>query len=146
MSTDATNLIAADQGYQDEGVGAVDAFQVQQRYGEERAKRLRDDGNSQFIDLSLSDKPELNSFLSDPWADPARVKDANTLFPDNRCKMLILGAGWGGLLYAIRMVEAGVRPEDIRIVDSATGFGGTWYWNRYPGDRKSTRLNSSHWE
>ena len=30
------------------------------------------------------------------------------------------------------MVEAGIRPEDIRIIDPAGGFGGTWYWNRYP--------------
>jgi cation diffusion facilitator CzcD-associated flavoprotein CzcO len=55
------------------------------------------------------------------------------MFPDKRCQLLILGAGWGGLLYAIRMIQAGMRPDDIRIVDIAGGFGGTWYWNRYPG-------------
>jgi cation diffusion facilitator CzcD-associated flavoprotein CzcO len=55
------------------------------------------------------------------------------MFPNNRCQMLILGAGFGGLLYSVRMIEAGFRPEDIRIVDSAGGFGGTWYYNRYPG-------------
>jgi len=47
--------------------------------------------------------------------------------------MLILEAGFGGLLYAVRMIEAGVRPEDIRIVDSAGGFSGTWYYNHYLG-------------
>jgi len=31
------------------------------------------------------------------------------------------------------MIEAGVRPEDIRIVDSAGGFSGTWYYNHYLG-------------
>jgi cation diffusion facilitator CzcD-associated flavoprotein CzcO len=31
------------------------------------------------------------------------------------------------------MIEASVRPEDIRIVDTAGGFRGTWYYNRYPG-------------
>lgn len=31
------------------------------------------------------------------------------------------------------MIQAGIRPEDIRIVDMAGGFGGTWYYNRYPG-------------
>jgi cation diffusion facilitator CzcD-associated flavoprotein CzcO len=55
------------------------------------------------------------------------------MFPDNHCQMLILGAGLGRLLYVVRMIEAGIRPEDIRIVDSAGGFGGTWYYNRYPG-------------
>ncbi|KAF2811306.1 FAD/NAD(P)-binding domain-containing protein [Mytilinidion resinicola] len=117
--------------YQDEGVPTVAALQIEKRYGEERAKRLRDDGDSQFVDISLSDK--FHSFLDDPWVDAAPVKNASSMFPNNRCQVLILGAGWGGLLYAIRMIETGVRPEDIRIVDRAGGFGGTWYWNRYPG-------------
>jgi cation diffusion facilitator CzcD-associated flavoprotein CzcO len=128
----ATNTaIATDQGWEDEGVPGVDALQLENRYGEERAKRLREDGDSQFVDISLSEK--FHSFIEDPWIDPVAVKDAKTMFPGNRCQMIILGAGWGGLLYAIRMVQAGISPEDIRIVDSAGGFGGTWYWNRYPG-------------
>ncbi|KAF2634160.1 FAD/NAD(P)-binding domain-containing protein [Massarina eburnea CBS 473.64] len=117
--------------YQDEGLLAVDALQVEQRYGEERAKRLRPEGDSQFIDISHS--PEHQSFLDDPWVDPKTIKDVKSLFPDGRCKMLILGAGMGGLVYAVRMIQAGVKPEDIRVVDLAGGFGGTWYWNRYPG-------------
>lgn len=47
--------------------------------------------------------------------------------------MLIIGAGWSGIQNAVRMVEAGIPAEDIRIIDPADGFGGTWYWNRYPG-------------
>lgn len=31
------------------------------------------------------------------------------------------------------MIQAGVRPEDLRIVEVGGGFGGTWYYNRYPG-------------
>lgn len=80
-----------------------------------------------IVDLSLSENDKFRSFLDDPWVDPATIKDARTMFPENRTHLLILGAGWGGLLYAIRMIEAGTRPEDIRIVDSAGGFGGTWY-------------------
>ncbi|KAF8862082.1 flavin-binding monooxygenase-like family protein [Acephala macrosclerotiorum] len=101
------------------------------RYGEERAKRLRPEANEQYVDISLSDK--FRHFQEDPWADKTVVKDVKTMFPDNRCEVLILGGGWGGLLYAVRMIDAGVRPEDLRIVDTAGGFGGTWYWNRYPG-------------
>jgi cation diffusion facilitator CzcD-associated flavoprotein CzcO len=130
-TTTAANIMASDQGYQDEGVPGVDALQVQKRYDSERAKRLRDDGDNQFIEISLSSK--FQSFLDDPWVDPSSIKDAQSMFPNNRCQLIILGAGWGGLLYAIRMIEAGIRPEDIRIVDTAGGFGGTWYWNRYPG-------------
>lgn len=55
------------------------------------------------------------------------------MFPENRYQVLALGAGFGGLLHAVRMVQAGIRPENIRIVDTAGVFGGTWYYNRYPG-------------
>ncbi|KAF2265468.1 FAD/NAD(P)-binding domain-containing protein [Lojkania enalia] len=123
--------MASEPGYQYEGVSGVDALQVEKRYGEERAKRLRDDGGDQFIDLSLS--IEFQSFIQDTWVEPSLVKNANIMFPDNRCEILILGGGLGGLLYAIRMIQVGISPKDIRIVDSAGGFGGTWYWNRYPG-------------
>jgi cation diffusion facilitator CzcD-associated flavoprotein CzcO len=129
--TAQVDAMASGQDYEDEGIPGVDALQLKIRYDEERAKRLRDDGINQYVDISLS-KQHAN-FLDDPWVDPATVKDVQTMFPDNRCHMLILGAGWGGLLYAIRMVEAGVSPQDIRIIDTAGGFGGTWYWNRYPG-------------
>ncbi|KAF2827982.1 flavin-binding monooxygenase-like family protein [Ophiobolus disseminans] len=126
------NPIPSALGYEDADAGpGVDALNLQKHYGEERAKRLRDDGNDQYHDISLS--PKFNFFIKDPWADASAVKDAKTLFPNNRCHMLILGAGWGGLLYAIRMIQAGVAAEDISIVDTAAGFGGTWYWNRYPG-------------
>ena len=127
---DARKMIS-DDTYQEVGVDGVDALQIEKRYGEERAKRLRDDGNNQFVDISHSSK--FQHFQEDPSVDTAAVKDARTMFPNDRCQMLILGAGFGGLLYAVRLIEAGIRPEDIRIVDSAGGFGGTWYWNRYPG-------------
>ena len=40
----ATQMVS-DQAYYDEGVKGVDALQVEQRYGKERAKRRRDEGN-----------------------------------------------------------------------------------------------------
>ncbi len=43
----------------------------------------------------------------------------------------IIGGGFGGLLMGARLREAGF--ESIRMVESAGDFGGTWYWNRYPG-------------
>ena len=43
---------------------------------------------------------------------------------------LVVGGGCGGLLTAAGLREAGV--EHIRIVESGSDFGGTWYWNRYP--------------
>ena len=45
--------------------------------------------------------------------------------------MVVIGGGFGGLLAGARLREAGV--EDIRIIEKGGDFGGTWYWNRYPG-------------
>jgi cyclohexanone monooxygenase len=43
----------------------------------------------------------------------------------------IIGGGFGGLLMGARLREAGF--ERIRVVENGGDFGGTWYWNRYPG-------------
>ena len=45
--------------------------------------------------------------------------------------MVVIGGGFGGLLAAARLREAGVT--DLRIIEKGGDFGGTWYWNRYPG-------------
>ncbi len=44
---------------------------------------------------------------------------------------IVIGGGFGGLMAAARLREAGVK--DIRIIEKGGDFGGTWYWNRYPG-------------
>ena len=43
----------------------------------------------------------------------------------------IIGGGFGGLLMGARLREAGFTS--LRVVENAGDFGGTWYWNRYPG-------------
>ena len=43
----------------------------------------------------------------------------------------MVGGGFGGLLAGARLREAGV--DDVRIIEKGGDFGGTWYWNRYPG-------------
>ena len=45
--------------------------------------------------------------------------------------MVIIGGGFGGLLAGARMTEAGITG--IRMIEKGGDFGGTWYWNRYPG-------------
>lgn len=105
--------------------------EIIQRYGVERAKRLREDGMRQYIDIALS--PQHQRFGADPWVDPTKVQDLDAMFPNGQIEVLVIGGGWGGILSAAHMVEVGIEPEDIRIVDSAGHFGGTWYWNRYPG-------------
>jgi len=43
----------------------------------------------------------------------------------------IIGAGPGGIATAIRMLEAG--HDDVVVLEKASGVGGTWWHNRYPG-------------
>jgi len=99
-----------------------DAVALRQRYRAERDKRLRADGNDQYIEVV----GEFARYLDDPYVEPferAPLVD--------EVDVLIVGGGFGGLLAGARLREAGV--EDIRIVEKGGDFGGTWYWNRYPG-------------
>ncbi|KAJ6177846.1 hypothetical protein N7519_008307 [Penicillium mononematosum] len=51
-----------------------------------------------------------------------------------KVRVLIVGAGIGGLLFAVRLLQSGfLRATEILFVDTAGGFGGTWWWNKYPG-------------
>ena len=47
-----------------------------------------------------------------------------------------VGGGFAGLVTGARLKEAGIN--DVRIVEKGGGFGGTWYWNRYPGAQCDT--------
>ncbi|PNS19845.1 hypothetical protein CAC42_7812 [Sphaceloma murrayae] len=104
------------------------AARLQAKYAEERNKRLKDEGLSQYVDLIKSDK--FKHYGEDPWIDRSVP---GKLPPRDNCKVLILGAGFAALLFAVRLIKVGIDPKDIFFVDSAGGFGGTWYWNRYPG-------------
>lgn len=99
------------------------------KYEEEKQKRLRPEGEAQFLDLRKSDG-KLHHYVDDPWVASAEPpKDP----PGSKCKYLIIGCGFAGILMAVRLIESGVKSEEIRMVDRANGFGGVWYWNRYPG-------------
>ncbi|KAJ7199978.1 hypothetical protein GGX14DRAFT_660989 [Mycena pura] len=104
----------------------------QKKYTEERDKRLRADGSAQFVRLADSDR--FKHLQDDPWVDHTALNaQARALQDGDNIRFLVLGAGFGGLLFAVRLIEAGFAAEDIRLVDDAGGFGGTWYWNRFPG-------------
>lgn len=116
----------------EEKIDQAAALQVQDRYERERTKRARPKGVSQYIDLFSSER--FKHYGLDIWLDPAHPpSDTARRFGDSKSKVLILGAGYGGLLYAVNLIRAGMAVDDLRLVDSAGGFGGTWYWNRYPG-------------
>ena len=105
----------------------VDKDVLKRRYAEERDKRLRPDGNAQYIRL----EGQLSHYLDDPYtpvAERAPVTDHVTV--------AFIGGGFAGLVTAARLKEAGV--DDVRIVEKGGDFGGTWYWNRYPGAQCDT--------
>jgi cation diffusion facilitator CzcD-associated flavoprotein CzcO len=110
------------------------ATQILTKYNEERDKRLRErpEGEAQFLDLT--EQEELKHFQDDPWIAPdAHTSVPTTIDITKPIKYLIVGAGYSGLLFAVRLLEAGVKLEDLVLIDSSGGFGGVWYWNRYPG-------------
>ena len=46
--------------------------------------------------------------------------------------VVIVGAGFGGMYMLHRLRGLGMSAI---VFDTASGVGGTWYWNRYPGAR-----------
>jgi cation diffusion facilitator CzcD-associated flavoprotein CzcO len=110
-----------------------EAEQIREKYAEERSKRVRSEGVDQYVSLNSTDDPRLKGFLDDPWDQGA--ESPIRLQSGARYRIAIMGAGYGGLLYAARLLDsdAGLKPDDLVIIDTAAGFGGTWYWNRYPG-------------
>jgi cyclohexanone monooxygenase len=102
---------------------SIDYDAISRRYDEERAKRLRGDGVEQWIEI----KTEAAHFDTDHYADPDFKREPVVEDVD----ALIIGAGVAGLLAGGRLREKGV--ENLRIVEKGADFGGTWYWNRYPG-------------
>ncbi len=93
------------------------------KYLEERDKRLREDGNDQYLEI----KGEFSYFAEDPYVE----EEIQRKPLEDEVEVIIIGAGFGGMLAAARLKEAGIK--DFRIIEKGGDFGGTWYWNRYPG-------------
>lgn len=103
--------------------GDFDADALRRKYREERERRLRSDGNEQYVEVS----GQFEHYLDDPYVEPGFTRDPI----EDATDVLVVGGGFGGLLAGARLRQAGV--SDLRILDPAGDFGGTWYWNRYPG-------------
>jgi len=104
------------------GMG-FDPDALRAKYREERDKRLRLDGNEQYVEVNGG----FAHYVEDPYVEPGFTRAPLTV----EVKVVIIGGGFGGLLAGARLREAGV--EDIRLIEKGGDFGGTWYWNRYPG-------------
>jgi cyclohexanone monooxygenase len=49
-----------------------------------------------------------------------------------RKQVVIIGGGFGGLIAAVNLLKQGI--QDFAIIERGSDFGGTWYWNSYPGE------------
>ncbi|CAN5416593.1 NAD(P)/FAD-dependent oxidoreductase [soil metagenome] len=96
---------------------------LKRKYMEERDRRVRTEGNEQYV----ATKGLFENFGRDPWVAPDFKREPVV----GHTEVIIAGGGFGGLLAGARLHEAGCR--DIRVIEMAGDFGGTWYWNRYPG-------------
>ncbi len=97
--------------------------ELRRKYKAERDKRIRVDGNRQYKETA----GDFSKYVDDPYAD----KEFNRAQLSDHSDVVIIGGGFGGLVSGARFREIGT--EKIRIIEKGSDFGGTWYWNRYPG-------------
>ncbi|RNL62738.1 NAD(P)/FAD-dependent oxidoreductase [Nocardioides marmoriginsengisoli] len=104
-------------------MAALDVDALRAKYADERDRRLNPLEQAQYASV----EGELGWVDADPYVDEPLVREPL----DETVEVLVVGAGFGGLLAAAHLKKRGI--EDLRVIDKASDFGGTWYWNRYPG-------------
>lgn len=102
-----------------------DPAELREKYRAERDKRLREEGNEQYVEV----KDEFADYVDDPYIDAPIERDPLS----DEVDVIVIGGGFGGLLAGARLREAGIRS--LRMIEKGGDYGGTWYWNRYPGAR-----------
>jgi cyclohexanone monooxygenase len=120
MADSADTIEAERAGGPDLG---FDPDALKAKYLAERDRRLRADANEQYVEI----KGRFAHYLEDPYVEPGFTRAPLT----DEVEVVVIGGGFGGLLAGARLREAGV--DDIRMIEKGGDFGGTWYWNRYPG-------------
>ena len=101
-----------------------DPVALKKKYDEERDKRraLRPEGLAQFRSMT----GELEHYAEDPYT-PVEERAPRQVETD----VVIVGGGFAGMLAAARLTKEGI--DDFLVLERGGDFGGTWYWNRYPG-------------
>ncbi|MBT5110490.1 MAG: NAD(P)-binding protein, partial [Rhodospirillaceae bacterium] len=100
--------------------GAVFNAEEQAKY---RAFKESREGAADYMAM----EGEFSKYLEDVYSAPPIERDALT----DECEILVVGAGFAGLLLWYKLREAGF--SDVRFCERGGDVGGTWYWNRYPG-------------
>ena len=110
-----------------ESPGREDRQAVIDRYRVERDKRLRPDGNDQYVEVTGT----FAHYVDDPYVERVEREPVT-----DEVTFAFVGGGFSGLVAGARLKQAGV--DSVRIVEKGGDFGGTWYWNRYPGAQCDT--------
>src|SRR6201747_2613736 len=100
--------------------GAVFNAEEQAKY---RAFKEARRGAADYIAM----EGEFARYLEDVYSAPPIQREPLT----DACEILVVGAGFAGLLLWYKLRTAGFR--DVRFCEKGGDVGGTWYWNRYPG-------------
>jgi cation diffusion facilitator CzcD-associated flavoprotein CzcO len=100
-----------------------DPDQLREKYRVERDKRLRVDGSEQYQEM----EGDYTHYVDDPYIKEKIEREPLT----DEMDVIVIGGGFGGLIAGARLKESGI--ERVRIIEKGGDFGGTWYWNRYPG-------------
>ena len=100
--------------------GAVFNADEQARYREFKEARA---GSADYMAM----EGEFARYLEDVYSAEPVAREAL----EDECEVLVVGAGFAGLLLWYKLREAGFT--DVRFCEKGGDVGGTWYWNRYPG-------------
>src|SRR5580692_7722368 len=101
----------------------IDPQKLKEKYTEERNKRLNSAAGRKY---ALA-KDDSRYRMQDLW--PQSQIDRPPL--SQEIDVLVVGGGMSGIMTAVRLIQNGVT--DIRLLERGGDFGGTWYWNQYPG-------------
>ena len=112
----------SDSALKDEALG-FDPDELRQKYQVERDKRIRPEGSEQYTEVA----GDFSQYIDDPYIDVTQKRAPL----NDEIDVAIIGGGFGGLITAARFSERGIN--NIRVIEKGGDFGGTWYWNRYPG-------------
>ena len=102
--------------------GEIDREALRARYRVERDKRLRPEGNEQYIEPT----GRFAHFLDDPYVPRVEREPLR-----DEVTVAFIGGGFAGLVTGARLRQAGI--DDVRLIEGGGDVGGAWYWNRYPG-------------
>lgn len=101
----------------------IDPKKLKEKYAEERDKRLNSSTGRKY---ALAKDYE-GSLTEDLW----RKRQNDRAPRREEIDVLVVGGGMSGIMTATRLIQNGVT--DLRLIERGADFGGTWYWNQYPG-------------